>query len=404
MPSRVFHTRLSHFVIHAERLVDPSLDTRPVAVITSPAQNGTIMDLSAEARQEGLVKGMRVSLARKVSRAAVLLPFHAALYRKVQGVLFKRLTRFSPAVEPEGYGRFFLDMSGMGGLYRSLGQAGHILARDLADQIDLTPRVGIGRNKLVSSIATRVGFDAPVLEVPAGGEMDFLAPLRSITLPVAQEKPVLQTFADLNLLIVRDVQQLVIREHLRTVAFGAFHRLVTAQCRGIDTALVRPTQLGARAGANRLVERYVLPEDTNDEAQLRAAAQLLADTVGHQLRRLGRIAGKVVLQVHYTDGYENRATGRLERNDAFAVHRELVRLYRRANQRRGRVRSLTVDAHRLSAFADQLPLFGHHRDARQERLSLVMDRLQCRYGNGVVLPLSAAHLRSRERTATGLAA
>ena len=392
MSIRVFHTRLSHFVIHAERLVDPSLATRPVAVITSAAQNGTILDLSAEAVQEGLAKGMRVSLARKVSRAAVLLPFHAALYQKVQGVLFQRLIRFSPAVEPVGYGSFFLDMSGMGGLYRSLGQAGRLLARDLAHQVDLTPRVGIGRNKLVSAIATKVVFDQPVLEVPAGGEMDFLAPLRSITLPVAREKPVLRTFADLNLLIVRDVQQLLVSQQLGVVAFGAFTRRVTAQCRGIDTALVRPTQLGSGAGAGRIVERYVLPEDTNDEARLQAAALLLADTVGQQLRRLGRIAGKVVLQVHYTDGYEQRATGRLDRSDTFTVSHELVRRYRRANRRRGRVRSLTVDAGRLRPFADQLPLFACPGNEKQERLSHALDHLQQRFGNGVVLPLSAAHL------------
>ena len=390
MSIRVFHTRLSHFVIHAERLVDPSLATRPVAVITSAAQNGTILDLSAEAVQEGLATGMRVSLARKVSRTAVLLPFHASLYQKVQGVLFQRLVRFSPAVEPVGYGSFFLDMSGMGGLYRSLAQAGRLLARDLAHQVDLAPRVGIGRNKLVSASATKVLFDGPVLEVLAGEEMDFLAPLRSITLPVSREKPVLRTFADLNLLIVRDVQQLVVSRQLGVVAFGAFSRRVAAQCRGIDTALVRPTQLGV--GADRIVERYVMPEDTNDEAQLQAAAQLLADTVGHQLRRLGRIAGKVVLRVHYTDGYEQWATGRLDRSDTFTVSRELVRLYRRANRRRGRVRSLTVDAGRLRPFADQLPLFGHTGNEKQERLSHALDRLQQRFGNGVVLPLSAAHL------------
>ncbi len=81
MLTRVFHTRLAHFAVQAERLVDPTLATRPIAVITSPAQNGTILALSSEARAEGLVKGMRVSLARKVSRAAMLLPFNASLYQ-----------------------------------------------------------------------------------------------------------------------------------------------------------------------------------------------------------------------------------------------------------------------------------------------------------------------------------
>ena len=110
--SHVFHARLPNFEIHAERMVDPALATRPVAVITSPAQNGTILSLSQEAREEGLAIGMRISLARKISRQVALLPFHQSLYQKMQGILFQRLTRFSPAVEPAGFGRFFLDMSG----------------------------------------------------------------------------------------------------------------------------------------------------------------------------------------------------------------------------------------------------------------------------------------------------
>ena len=387
MLTRVFHTRLSHFAVQAERLVDPTLATRPFAVITSPAQNGTILALSSEARAEGLVKGMRVSLARKVSRTAVLLPFNTPLYQKVQGILFQRLVRFSPAVEPAGYGSFFLDMSGMTGIYRSLDRAGHLLARDLASQLDLTPRVGIGRNKLVTAIATRVTWDDPVLEVPHGDEPVFLAPLESTMLPVAREKSVRRTLVDLNLVIVQDVQGLVVREGLRQAVFGPFARRVSAQAQGIDTSVVKPAQLGA--GSNSIVERYVLPEDTNDEDRLQGAVQLLAETVGYQLRRSGRAARRVTLQVHYSDGYELRAVGRLVRNDAITVAQELVGLYRRANRRRGRVRALTVDAGNLQPFAEQLALFGSRREEKQERLTQALDHIRQRYGSGQVLPLSA---------------
>ncbi len=395
MFTRVFHTRLKQFAVQAERLVDPTLSTRPIAVITSQAQNGTILALSSEARAEGLAKGMRVSLARKVSRVAVLLPFNASLYQKVQGILFRRLARFSPAVEPAGYGSFFLDMSGMTGIYRTLDRAGHLLAEDVAAQLDLTPRVGIGRNKLVTAIATRVSpaeggglaWDNPVLEVPQGDEPGFLAPLHSTILPVSREKPVRRALTDLNLLIVEDVQQLIVAEYVREAVFGPFARRVAAQARGMDTSVVRPAQLGA--GSDHVVERYTLPEDTNDEDRLHGAVQLLAETVGYQLRRSGRIARKVALQVHYTDGYEHRATGRLLRNDSVTVMEELVGLYRRANRRRGRVRALTVDAGDLQPFADQMPLFGPRREEKQERLTAALDHIRHRHGDGRVLPLSA---------------
>jgi DNA polymerase-4 len=389
MLTQVFHTRLSRFAVQAERLVDPTLVARPLAVITSPAQNGTILDLSDEARAEGLVQGMRVSLARKVSRIAVLQPFNAPLYQKVQGMLFQRLVRFSPAVEPAGYGSFFLDMTGMTGLYRSLDRAGHLLAKDVAAQLDLRPRVGIGRNKLVTAIATRVTWDDPVLEVPTGDEPEFLAPLRSMILPIAREKLVHRAMLDLNLLIVQDIQQLIAREFLREVVFGAFARRVATQVQGIDTSMVKPAQLGA--SADRIIERYALPEDTNNEDSLHGAVQRLSETVGWQLRRSGRIARRITLQVHYTDGYESRATGRLERHDALTVMRELVSLYRRANRRRSRVRAITVDADGLQSYADQLSLFGSpaRPEERQERITTALDHIRQRHGSGSVLPLSA---------------
>ena len=374
MLRRVFHARLRHFVVQAERLIDPTLAIRPIAVITSPAQNGTILDLSPEAFEEGLIRGMRVSLARKVSRRTVLLPFNAPLYQKVQSAIMGRLGRFSPLVEPAGYGSYFLDMSGMMGLYRSYSQAGHRVVQDVIQQIDLTPQVGIGRNKLVSAIATKLPPEDLVREVPQGEEGPFLAPLRSHLLPVSHEKPVRQVMADLNLLIVQDIQRLM--DHLVRVAFGVYTRQVLAQASGIDTSVVRP----AGQGAKRMIERYILPEDTNDEDHLLGAVQILADTVGFQLRRGKRVARKVTLMVHYTDGYEHRATGRLLCNDAHTVNEVLTRLYTRANRRRQRVRSITVDAGSLEPFARQMTLFERPADNRNERLSRQLDRIRTQYG------------------------
>lgn len=381
MVTRVFHTRLRHFVVQAERLIDPSLATRPIAVITSPAQNGTILDLSSEALEEGLTKGMRVSLARKVSPQAILLPFNGPLYQKVQSTLLGCLNHFSPVVEPAGYGSYFLDMSGIVGLYRSYGQAGHIVAQDVARQLSLAPQVGIGRNKLVSAIATKLPPECPVREVPVGNEISFLAPLKSNLLPVAKEKTVHQALTDLNLLIVRDIQQLVVREILGQVVFGAYARRVTAQAQGIDTSVVHPPQSGNRG----IVERFVLPEDTNDEGQLLGAVQLLADSVGFHLRQSRRIARRVVFMVHYTDGYEHRVTGQLLRNDALAVNSQLACLYQRANRRRERVRSITIEASRLEPFAQQMSLFDSG-PAKHQRLSHQLDRIRERYGRGSVLP------------------
>ncbi len=380
---RVFHTRLRNFAIQAERLIDPSLATCPIAIVSSPRQNGTILTLSHEAVEEGLSPGMRVSLARKMSRRVILLPPNASLYGKVQSILYRMLSRYSPLVEPAGYGRFFLDMRGMEGVFHSTGKAGRLLVDDISHQMNLTPRVGISRNKLVSSIATRVTPQEPVLEVPPGEEVQFLAPLQAMTLPISRERPVSQTLTDLNLAIIRDVQVLVNHDHLGRVAFGVHVRQVTAQAQGIDTSMVQPPHWQARAGRH-VFERYTLPEDTNDEDRLHSAVQHLADTVGYQLRRLRAVAQHVQLLVHYTDGYENRACGRLPRHDAQAVARTLLDLYRRANRRRNRIRAITVDASRLQPYAHQMSLFDA-RGTNRQRIARQLDLIRERYGVASIL-------------------
>ncbi len=383
---RVIHTRLTHFAVTVERLVDPALLTRPLAVISSAAQSGTIVDLSAEARQEGLAPGMAVGLARKISRATVLMPLNRALYGRLQGALLGRLTRFSPAVEPVGYGRFFLDMAGMTGIYRSSEDAARLLLRDLATQLDLAPAIGIGKNKLVSAIAARTVAartrgTGTVREVPPGDEVRFLAPLATAFLPIAAEQPVRQSLDDLNLQWIRQLQRLADFEHLCKVAFDPFARQVAAQARGIDTSLVRPIQLGD--GSDTIIKRHTLPEDTNDEARLRAAVQQLADGVGYNLRRRQMIAGKVTLSTHYTDGYQSAAIGRLKRNDAITVTGCLLALYERSNRRRNRVRAITVEAAGLRPRAQQLDLFDT-APARDQRLTVQIDRLRDRYGSAAV--------------------
>jgi len=65
MSTVVYHIRMKDFELQAERTLDPALRTRPVAIISSHRQDGTVMALSAEAQVEGLFRGMKVSPGQK---------------------------------------------------------------------------------------------------------------------------------------------------------------------------------------------------------------------------------------------------------------------------------------------------------------------------------------------------
>ena len=182
MATSIFHIRLKDFELQAERLMDASLRTRPVAIISSQQQDGTIVATSQEAKAEGLYRGMKLSLARKMSHSALLMPYNRSLYSRLNSYLYKTVSTFTPIAEPADYGQFYLDMTGMKHLFPSYQQAGCSVANAISDKTSLSSSIGISINKLVSRISTAVVPDT-INEITLGEEPRFLSPLESPILP-----------------------------------------------------------------------------------------------------------------------------------------------------------------------------------------------------------------------------
>ena len=113
MLSEVFYLNLDSIELQAERAIDPTLKTRAVAIISSSDSNGTIISLSHEAEQEGLYKGMKVSIAKKKKSAVQFLPYNRPLYQRLNKYTYDTLSHFSPVIEPSGMNGFYMDMKGM---------------------------------------------------------------------------------------------------------------------------------------------------------------------------------------------------------------------------------------------------------------------------------------------------
>lgn len=383
MNPKVFHIRLPRFPIQAERVVDPRLSTRAVGIISSGKSSGSLVAVSPEAEQEGIRPGMPASLVRKMSPRTILLPANAALYRKVNRVIYRTVSSFCPVVEPGGYGQFYLDMHGMERVYRSDREAGDRVMRSIRDRADLQSQVGISRNKLVSAITTRVVPD-PLYTVEFGQESGFLSPLASGYLPVTEQKPVRVALQDLNARAIYDVQEMTRSGYAAEVIFGKFGPRVRHQAYGVDTSAVKPPRI-----RDHIVERQILQADTNDEDILLGTVQLLAEQIAFQLREQHRVAGKAVLAVHYTDGYESTAAGALPHSSDRAVIRELQALYERANIRRNRVRSVMADVSAFRPFTRQMDLFEDAAPPRDDALSARLDQVRRKYGFQAIQPATA---------------
>nr|MCS5639823.1 hypothetical protein [Candidatus Neomarinimicrobiota bacterium] len=150
----VFHVRLKEMKLQAERIIDPALRTRPVAIISSPQPNGMILSLSPEAEEDGLFHGMKVSAVRKMSHGVQLLPYNRSLYARVNRYVYQALSMFTPIVEPEGFDGFYLDMKGMRAICGDMQNTGMSIVQKIRKQTNISGIVGISVNKLVSRIVT----------------------------------------------------------------------------------------------------------------------------------------------------------------------------------------------------------------------------------------------------------
>ena len=369
----VFYIRLKGMELQAERIMDPSLKTRPVAIISSPQPNGTILSLSPEAEEDGLFHGMKVSVVRKMSNGVQLLPYNRSLYARVNQYIYKSISMFTPTVEPEGFDGFYLDMNGMRAIRGNIQNTGMSILQRIREQTSILGMVGISINKLVSRIVTSVVPEI-IHEVQEGKEAEFLSQLSPPVLPIVKEKSINRLIRFLWIRQISHIQSMARHPNEFQTFFGANAVQLFREAHGQDSSAVKPLQL-----RSHILEQTVLPEETNDENVLRAVVKDLAEQVAFKLRKRRQVANKIILEINYTDGHKRIRTGRTVRIDDRSVIILCRGLFDNANDRRNRVRTILLDASDFRPHVNQEGLFPTE-ESRDMAISKAVEKVRLKYG------------------------
>jgi DNA polymerase-4 len=374
---QVLHLDVADFAVAVERVADPALRERPV-VVAPPTVRALVTAASTEARREGIRPGMPLAEARRRCRSLRALPPNEPLYARAGRAVMEVAGRFSPVLEPRAHGRVYIDVTGTGRLFGSPVDAAARLRKELSRALRLPAALGVAVNKLVSRVAADVTEPSGLLDVRAGDEAPFLAPLQVERLPGVGAA----IGRELRALNVRLVRQLatVETEHL-TMAFGRFGVVLHQRALGIDP---RPVQPPVRKPVLR--REVTLAEDTNDPLRLRAALRGLVEGAGRELRARRRTASRLRLVVGYADGRVDVGAGRFPApaNLDQRLWRVADALLGRSLTRRVRVRSLSLSVSGLAPESGQLMLFDDGPLLRESALGAALDRIRDRYGAGVV--------------------
>src|SRR5215831_18205981 len=108
---------LDTFFVSVERLLDPSLEGKPVVVGGKPGSRGVVTAASYEVRRLGVKSGTSLVEAGKLAPDAIYLPTRGDTYGEYAERVREIARRFSPTVVVASIDEMFLDFSGCERLY-----------------------------------------------------------------------------------------------------------------------------------------------------------------------------------------------------------------------------------------------------------------------------------------------
>lgn len=374
------HLDADAFFVGCEVAAEPRLRGKAVAV--GGMRRGIIASASYEARKLGVYTPMPTAQALKICPHLIVLPGDYEKYEHFSRLMFSLAHDYTPAVEVGSIDEGYCDLSGV--TRWSPLEAAVRLRKNIRERLRLTVSQGLGTNKLVASVASKLRKPDCFLEVPAGTEGAFLAPLEVKWLPGAGPK-LAQTLRAAGLRLIGEVAAAT-PESLRPVAGSAAGQLWEFAC-GIDD---RPI-VTERADAQSYGKQETFDRDTTDEDFIRRTLRGMADKLMARVREDGKMIRCVEVHLRYNDMEQSRRGESLDEptdleTDVYGV---IDRLLRRAWDRRVSLRLAGLKFSRLypamlRQAALDLPGTGYDREARRE-LARVMDEAKERYGAGSVM-------------------
>ena len=287
------HVDLDAFFVSVEQVEKPELKGKPVVVGGRPDRRGVVAAASYEARAFGLHSGMPLITASRLCPQATFIEGNFAKYRRASQRFMAILADFSPYLEPMGLDEAYLDVTGFESLHGSIRQMALAIKQRIEDELRLCASIGIAGCKIVAKVASDLSKPDGLIEVSAGDERSFLAPLPIAKLPGIGTK----TERTLKSLGITTIGKLSVTPlSVLKSRFGASGDMLHRFSNGIDDSRVAP------AGEAKSISRETtFGQDVDDLSRLEATLSYLSERVGSALRQQGKQTRGVTLKLRYSD-------------------------------------------------------------------------------------------------------
>lgn len=379
MDSRaIVHLDADAFFAAVEQAADPRLRGKPVAV--GGEKRGIIASASYEARKCGIYTPMPTARARKLCPKLILLPGDFEKYERFSGWMFSYAYDFTPDVEITSIDEGYFDLSGTRKPPLDIADS---IRSAIRQSLKISVSEGLGANKLISQIASKLNKPAAFVQVLPGREVSFLHPLPNRWLPGVGPK----TGARLDAAgLARICQVAATPTDLLSLLVGNAAPQLRQFANGIDERPVVP----ANEPAKSYGQQETFPVDTTDEEFIEATLHRMADHLMAKVRADDKSIRTLTVKVRYNDMAEDQCGESLsEPTDLETdIYSRLGILLRQAWKRRVSLRLVSLRLSQVYGgfWRSELDLTsgGRGHEARH-RLAAAVDELRKSHGREVLL-------------------
>lgn len=374
---QIAHLDLDCFFVSVERLNDPSLIGKPVAVGGAPGGRGVVASASYEARAFGVRSAMSSARALRLCPRLIFVRSRHHDYGAISERLAKRMEEIAPLVERASIDEMYMDFTGCELLYNNdLPGFMHTLKKLVADEFRLPCSIALATSKTLAKIAVGTVKPDGVCIVPAGQEERFLAPLPIAVIPGVGAKTE-EVLVRRGFRKISDLQQSTEERLTGLLGASGGWLFAVAHGRGSDDVSVEHTR-------KSISREETFGQDLRSFPDLEKELHLLVEDVSATVREKGWRARTIQLKLRYADFTTITRARTIDPTDDDPVIFDTVKgLFYASYDTRQAVRLLGVH---LSNFDDaaqlELPL-SPHRGQREDLLKAV-DKIRARFGDDVI--------------------
>ncbi|MGC3956984.1 MAG: DNA polymerase IV [Verrucomicrobiota bacterium] len=387
----IIHLDADAFFASVEQSADARLRGKAIAV--GGESRGIIASASYEARKLGIFTPMPTARARKLCPNLIVIPGDYERYEEYSWKMFSFAYDFTPNVEKTSIDEGYFDVTA--NRSKSADEIAQIISKAIWQKLKITVSEGVGSNKLVSQIASKLNKPAAFESVPAGCEKKFLHPLPNRWLPGVGPK----ASARLNAAGLARIGQIAATPiDMLALLLGNQAPAMRQFSNGIDDRPLIPASEPQKSYS----KQETFNEDVTDEEYVEAVLRRMADKLFSDVREEGRSVRTLTVKIRYNDWDESqRAESLREPTDLETdVYGRIRALLREAWQRRVSLRLVSLKLSNVyqGVFRSELPLEANAQNhAARERLAAAVDGLRRIKGWRVVSRGHDLRLRSAPR-------